>query len=113
MEWNDQTALTLIKLYHKNELLWNPEHSEYKSRSKRYDALSEIANEFNTHVTEIERKIKNLTCQFYREKKKEYDAKKIDSVYQSKWFAFESFNFLENKYNPAAAIETVSKIKQI
>lgn len=70
MEWDDATVIKLIDLYHLKEILWNPKNRDYKSRPKRYDAFNEIASEFATDVPEIERKIKNLTSHYYREKKK-------------------------------------------
>ncbi|KAJ8720995.1 hypothetical protein PYW08_006460 [Mythimna loreyi] len=70
MEWDDEKCLTLINLYHEKEVLWNPKHPNHKSRPKRFDSLNEIANHFNTNVSEIERKIKNLTSQYYRERKR-------------------------------------------
>ncbi|XP_053618252.1 uncharacterized protein LOC128679819 [Plodia interpunctella] len=110
MEWDDEKYLTLINLYHEKEVLWNPKHPDHKSRPKRFDSLNEIANHFKTNVSEIERKIKNLTSQYYRERKKVTDSKKsgigTDCVYQSKWFAYKSFSFLQNKNTPTAMIDS-------
>ncbi|XP_049880179.1 uncharacterized protein LOC126376673 [Pectinophora gossypiella] len=110
MEWDEETTLKLINLYHIKELLWNPKHLDHKCRPKRFDALNEMANELNTNVTEIERKIKNLTSQYYRERKKTIESKKsgtsADFVHESKWFAFKSLNFLLNKNKPTGTIDT-------
>lgn len=113
MEWDDATVIKLIDLYHLKEILWNPKNRDYKSRPKRYDAFNEIASEFATDVPEIERKIKNLTSHYYREKKKEDNSNKsgagTDDIYHSKWFAYKSLNFLQNKNVPTGTTDTVSK----
>lgn len=113
MEWDDATVIKLIDLYHLKEILWNPKNRDYKSRPKRYDAFNEIASEFATDVPEIERKIKNLTSHYYREKKKEDNSNKsgagTDDIYHSKWFAYKSLNFLRNKNVPTGTTDTVSK----
>ncbi|XP_060807387.1 uncharacterized protein LOC132903348 [Amyelois transitella] len=111
MEWDDATVIKLIDLYHLKEILWNPKNRDYKSRPKRYDAFNEIASEFATDVPEIERKIKNLTSHYYREKKKEDNSNKsgagTDDIYHSKWFAYKSLNFLRNKNVPTGTTDTV------
>ncbi|XP_028167183.1 uncharacterized protein LOC114357658 [Ostrinia furnacalis] len=105
MEWDEEVTLKLIQLYQEKELLWNPNHSDHKSRPKRYEAWNEIAIILKTNVTEVERKIKNLTSQYYRERKKTVKSRKTgastDCVYKSKWFAYKYFNFLLTKNKPA------------
>ncbi|XP_041981318.1 uncharacterized protein LOC121734767 [Aricia agestis] len=104
MEWEEEKVMKLIELYHSKPLLWDPKHRDYKLRPKRYDALDDIANELSTSVNEVERKIKNLTSHYYREKKKSDSSNKsgagTDEIYQSKWFAYKSLHFLRNKNMP-------------
>lgn len=112
MEWEDEKVIKLIELYRSKQLLWDPKHSEHKLRPKRFDAFNDIATELSTSVTEVERKIKNLTSHYYREKKKCDSSNKsgagTEEIYESKWFAYKPLHFLRNKNVPTGTIDTVS-----
>ncbi|KAK9873670.1 hypothetical protein WA026_023533 [Henosepilachna vigintioctopunctata] len=78
--------------------------SNYKLKNKRHDSLMEIAVSFGIEILEIERKWKNLTSHFWREKKKENETKTTgsgaDEPYTSKWFAYQLMMFLGDKNKP-------------
>ncbi|XP_050663494.1 uncharacterized protein LOC126964433 [Leptidea sinapis] len=106
MEWDDSKVLQLVELYRAQEVLWNPWNKDYKNRPKRYDALYKIASELSIDVTEIERKIKNVTSHYYREKKKVNNSKKTDNIYRCKWFAYKSLSFLKNNCKKCGTNDT-------
>ncbi|KOB77446.1 Uncharacterized protein OBRU01_02236 [Operophtera brumata] len=99
--WDDDTALRLIDKFHDNELLWNPGHPDYKNRHKRTEGLRMLASLFGADSNEIERKIKNLTSHYYREKKKLDETRKagLEDVREPKWFAYKALDFLRVKYS--------------
>ncbi|KAG8309338.1 hypothetical protein J6590_061312 [Homalodisca vitripennis] len=104
MEWNDEQVLVLIDLYRERRLLWDSSDSQHKLKNQRHDSLTEIAVSFGVDKNEIERKWKNLTSHFWREKKKEAETKRTgsgaDEPYVSKWFAYQPMNFLGDKNKP-------------
>ncbi|XP_022835378.1 uncharacterized protein LOC111362858 [Spodoptera litura] len=98
-KWNDETVLQLINYFQDNEILWNIKHADHKNRSKRTVALNSIAISFGIDRTEVERKLKNVTSHYFREKKKvEESATAADGLrYESKWFAYKPLQFLRGK----------------
>lgn len=102
-DWDDDTVLALIEKFHKHEHLWNPRDPDYKNRSIRSDALKMLATSFTTDATEIERKLKNLTSHYLREKKKLEETRKLtnkDDTREPKWFAYKALDFLRDKKKP-------------
>src|SRR5215470_10435319 len=94
--WSNSRSLELIELYRRYEVLWNPISDDYKDRNKKSDAWDVIAKEMNAERSDIERKMRNLLCHFYRESRKVSKSKSgsgISDVYESKWFAFRSLLF--------------------
>ncbi|CAB3253566.1 unnamed protein product [Arctia plantaginis] len=79
MEWNDEQVLVLIDLFRERRHLWDSSDPNYKLKNKRHDSLMEIAVSFGIERLEIERKWKNLTSHFWREKKKENETKTTGS----------------------------------
>lgn len=110
MEWTNEKVLTLIDLYRDRPVLWDCRSKQHKDRSKRTDALMEIAVSFGVEKEEIDRKIKNLMCHLSRELKKERDGKKCGArtgqAYKSKWFCYDSMLFLKNRNGPRAMTHT-------
>lgn len=110
MEWTNEKVLQLIEVYREHPLLWDCHLSEYKNRNRRADALNEIALSFGVDKTEIDRKIKNLLSHFARELKREANSTKSgsgsDNVYKSKWFAFDSMQFLRDRNKPRNTTDT-------
>lgn len=110
MEWSNERVLTFIELYRDRPILWNCRLQIYKDRNKRHDALKEIAVFLGTTKDEVERKLKNLLSHFAREIKKEKEAVKSGSgseeVYKSKWFAYQSMEFLKDRNKPRGMTDT-------
>lgn len=110
MEWSNEKVLTLIEQYRSRPVLWDCKLKEYKDRNKRHDAFSEIAVGFGVKKEEIERKLKNLICHLSREIKKEKDSVKSgsgpDEAYKSKWFAYQSMEFLKYRNRPREMTDT-------
>ncbi|CAG5047721.1 unnamed protein product [Parnassius apollo] len=77
--WDDSAVLLLIEKYQENELLWNSRHMDFKNRNKRNDAFRDIAFVFNIASSEIERKLKNLSSHYFREKRKYEESKRSGS----------------------------------
>ncbi|KAJ8929167.1 hypothetical protein NQ314_018170 [Rhamnusium bicolor] len=109
MEWSNEKVMSLIDLYRDRPVLWNCRLKEYKDRNKRHDAFVEIAVSFGGGKEEVERKLKNLICQFSREVKKERDSVKSgtgEEVYKSKWFAYQSMEFLKDRNRARGMTDT-------
>lgn len=93
MEWSRLDIYKLIREYQSRPLLWDTEDENYKCRFKKTHALSEIAETIGIDQLECEKKLRNLVSQFHREVKKMKETKH----YHSKWFAFETMMFLEDR----------------
>ncbi|CAH1998066.1 unnamed protein product [Acanthoscelides obtectus] len=108
--WDDEAVLLLIEKFHENDILWNPRNADYKNRNKRMDALNIIASVFDIDKGEVERKLKNLTSHYFREKKKFEQLQKsgagIDDVQEPKWFAYKALNFLRDKNKPLPTVNS-------
>ncbi|XP_030752929.1 uncharacterized protein LOC115879991 [Sitophilus oryzae] len=107
-EWSQKQVISLIKLYRKQINLWNPKHELYKNRNRRYDSMMSISEAMQIEKSEIERKIKNITSQFYKEKKK-IKTKQANSgcleVNKPKWFAYKYLLFLNDKNTPRESVD--------
>ncbi|CAG5013620.1 unnamed protein product [Parnassius apollo] len=103
-------AASIRKKYQENELLWNPRHMDFKNRNKRNDAIRDIASVFNIASSEIERKLKNLSSHYFREKRKYEESKKSGSgredVQLPKWFAYKALSFLNDKNSPVPTLNS-------
>lgn len=100
MEWCKDDVLTLIQMYKDRENLWNCATNEYRNKNNRHDALTEIADHFETTKFEVERKLKNILSTFAREHKKTVTKKSgsgSDDVVTTKWFAYQSLLFLKDR----------------
>lgn len=47
MEWTDEKVLCLIEKYREKEVLWNVKLTEYRNKTKKFDAWAELAAEMN------------------------------------------------------------------
>lgn len=112
--WDDSAVLLLIEKYQENEPLWNPRHMDFKNRNKRNDAIRDIASVFNIASSEIERKLKNLSSHYFREKRKYEESKRSGSgredVQLSKWFAYKALSFLSDKNAPVPTLNSHAPI---
>lgn len=96
MDWSRYKVIEFINRFRSMEILWDHKHPHFKDRHKRRDALAEIAAEFETEKSEIEKKIRNLQSQFGRELRLMREHQEDGKTYDSKWFAFNKLTFLLN-----------------
>lgn len=100
MEWNNKSILKLIDLYREQNCLWDPANSDYKNKSKRLEAWTEISHLIGTNMDDVKRKMESLLTSFRRERQRE-DNKNMngaDKIYKSTWFAYNSMAFLLDKF---------------
>lgn len=63
-KWTLSETFDLLSFYRELRVLWDPANRDYGLKSKRAEAISVLADKFDTTVPEINRKIHNLRCQF-------------------------------------------------
>ncbi|KAL5246431.1 hypothetical protein ACI65C_013839 [Semiaphis heraclei] len=88
-------------------VLWDARCPDYKNRYKKADALHELAEALSTTPDSIDKKIKNITSQYAREKRLHEKATKTGAgmEFHSKWFGFNLMEFLKDKNQPRTTIE--------
>ncbi|XP_055634451.1 uncharacterized protein LOC129774656 [Toxorhynchites rutilus septentrionalis] len=99
-EWMRAEIEKLIRMYKATPELWDCTSKYYKDRTRRTNALREMAHELRTNVDEVQRKIHNLRNQFNTEFKKTGTAKSgpnSDERYVSRWPYYNSLRFLQIK----------------
>ncbi|XP_064071803.1 uncharacterized protein LOC135193401 [Vanessa tameamea] len=107
VSWTNELTETLIDLYHNQSVLWDSSDVDYKNKHKKKDAWKTISDVMGLHELEIQRKIKNLTAQFFREKKKlKEDNKSGSSTSETpRWFAYQRLLFLTDRNEPRICVE--------
>lgn len=68
MEWSNNECIQLIQEYQLEEVLWNPKHAFYFSKTKKQDAWEKISKHMNRNPEEIKKKALSLLGSFRREK---------------------------------------------
>lgn len=63
-KWSQEETFNLISFYRELRVLWDPHNRDYGLKSKRAEAISALAEKFDTTDAEINRKLHNLRCQF-------------------------------------------------
>lgn len=114
--WDNGKILKLVELYHKNEVLWNTKHNNYKyNRYVKLDVWKQIADELQVERSAAEHKMHNLRSQFTREYKRVRTAKKNGHIFTPTWFVYEHLKFLidftsvrEKATRAKKVLETVS-----
>ncbi|XP_028131331.1 uncharacterized protein LOC114327031 [Diabrotica virgifera virgifera] len=95
-EWLKADVEQLIYLYQCKPELWDITSEIYKDKLKKQNAYKELAEDFNTTVEEIQRKIHNLRTQFNNEVKKLNKTKSGQSTGEVfKWPYYKSLLFLQ------------------
>lgn len=93
--WDNAKILKLVELYHKNEVLWNTKHYNYKYfRYSKLDIWKQIADELQVERSDAERKMHHLRSQFTREYKAVRTAKRNGEEFTPTWFAYKPMAFL-------------------
>lgn len=63
-KWSQEETFNLISFYRELRVLWDPQNRDYGLKSKRAEAISALAEKFDTTDAEIKKKLHNLRCQF-------------------------------------------------
>lgn len=93
--WANKKILKLVELYHKNEILWNTKHPNYKyNRFVKLDVWKQIADELEVDRCAAEQKMHNLRSQFTREYKRVRTATRNRQVFTPTWFVYKHLTFL-------------------
>ncbi|XP_023942793.2 uncharacterized protein LOC112049222 [Bicyclus anynana] len=92
MRWSEEATLEFVKLYLKQECLWNPHNIGYKSKHHRDKAYSEIISEFNhiktLTIPEVKLKIKTLRTTYIQQLHKIQQKSSPDCIYEPSLFWF-------------------------
>lgn len=99
VDWTKEKIGQLIDLYREHYVLWDHTCVQFKDRNAKNNAWVEISNEMGVSKFETQEKMKKLIGQFQRECKKLKSGSGAEAV-KSKWFAFDSLQFLRNKTAP-------------
>ncbi|XP_049541140.1 uncharacterized protein LOC125954691 [Anopheles darlingi] len=99
--WTSKNIMKLIENLHKFPILWDPQHPEYKVRSKRLQACVELANIFLVSIGDIKKKIENLRTVYNRNRNAIQCKSALGEVTATKWFAYDAMdNLLGSTYEP-------------
>lgn len=100
-DWLKSTIITLIKVYKKEENLYNPKHPLYYNKIARQKSLDCLLSEVRktrpeTILLEINKKIQSLRTQFGQEVHKIEKSKALGNefVYVPKIYWFKHFSFI-------------------
>lgn len=113
MELSREKVCQLIDLYYERPVLWDQTLSDYKNKFKKNDAWCEISKIMNIDKADIEKKMKNVIGQFYRECRKTKSGAGTDEVTESKWFAFNSLMFLKDKNKPRVTSDAGIEVSKL
>ncbi|KAL4132187.1 hypothetical protein QTP88_009394 [Uroleucon formosanum] len=110
MKWSKESCLNLINEYQKYPVSWNPKDLMYFSKNKKIDAWAQIGRNLNIDTEEAKKKMISLSGSFRREKTKTKNSfgtrKDRKEIYASKWFAYESMQFMNDRDDPRPSINT-------
>ncbi|KAF9406810.1 hypothetical protein HW555_012949 [Spodoptera exigua] len=119
VRWSGRTRsgpFRRMSLYGTNKLLWNSKSASYHNKSLREDAWREISSEMGVPVPELKKKMTVLLSSYRREKrrisKSQITGSGRDSIYVSKWFGFDDFNFMQDKCSPNYTTDTMQTSKK-
>lgn len=102
----------LIQAYRNFNCLWDPEHADYKDRTMRQDALTELALMVGVAIPEIKRKLAIIHSQYRRERRnyKEYRKSGAIANFKSKWFGYNLMSFLHDINKRRTSVESDSAL---
>ncbi|XP_014280369.1 uncharacterized protein [Halyomorpha halys] len=100
-EWNHEKLTKLIDLYRERPELWDPTNNDYHVKNKKNDGWNHITKEMGCELAELKVKMTSLLSSYRREKMKTKKsiaiAERPEEIYQSRWFAYKSFDFLKDR----------------
>ncbi|KAJ2945420.1 hypothetical protein O0L34_g231 [Tuta absoluta] len=94
MRWGEAATLEFVRLYLREECLWNPDHPGYKNKFKRQMCYNTISAEFEAYsgkrmnIPEIKNKIKSLRSTYAQQVQKILQKSSPDAMYEPSlvWF---------------------------
>jgi hypothetical protein len=60
MEWTQESAIELIEIYKRKEIIWDPKHPMHFNKITMQDAWEELGKEINRPVDKCKKKMENL-----------------------------------------------------
>ena len=60
MEWTEGSAIELIELYKRKEIIWERKHPMHFNKIRKQDAWEELGKEMNRPVDECKKNVENL-----------------------------------------------------
>lgn len=69
-EWSEEITLTLIDIYKRKTVLWDPKHKDHFKKPLKEDAWREISVEINKNAEQCKKKMICLLASYRREKTK-------------------------------------------
>ncbi|XP_034183421.2 uncharacterized protein LOC117605803 [Osmia lignaria lignaria] len=112
MEWTEEKMIKLIEQYRKFENLWNPTDINYFKRNEKVDAWEKIGIKINRSSDDCRKKIVSLLSSYRREKSRTKmsmrTGKRAAKIYRSRWFAYDSLKFLEDRDTLREKLDTGS-----
>ena len=95
MEWTQESAIELIEIYKRKEIIWSPKHPMHFNKITKQDAWEELGKKMNRPVDEYNKKMKNLLSSLRREKMK---MRKKGGTGKGEYFEIELFMYFGNAY---------------
>ncbi|KAL4705817.1 hypothetical protein ACJJTC_006537 [Scirpophaga incertulas] len=94
MKWSEAVTLEFVKIYLKQECLWNPSHPGYRMKNQREKSYRIIINEFRASTSktmtslEVKTKIKTLRTTYSEQVHKIIERSNPDNIYEPSliWF---------------------------
>jgi len=68
MEWTQESAIELIELYKRKEIIWDPKHPMHFNKIIKQDVWEELEKELNRPIDTCKTKMENLLSSLRREK---------------------------------------------
>nr|XP_021202202.1 uncharacterized protein LOC110384835 [Bombyx mori] len=100
-----------VSLYKNHNILWDPKRSSHYNKSEREAAWRDIAAASSIEVEDFKKKNTSLLGSFRREKSRTRKSLLAgtgpEDVYKSKWFAFDTFEFFNERNLPQTAADSM------
>jgi len=95
MEWTLESAIELIELYKRKEIVWDPKHPMHFNKIRKQGAREELGKEINRPVSECKKKMENSLSSLRREKMK---IRKSSGTGKGELLLIEIFVYFGNAY---------------
>jgi len=120
MEWSNELILEFLDLYKQEPCIWNPKHSQHKSRNSVNDSWENISKNLSVpySISDLKKKKDSLMATFRKLHNRVKSSKKtgsgLDDIYKPNWFAYEAMTkFLHSVNEPNTTKSSEVKCIQI